>query len=217
MTNLSLKQAVSLVLTCSTLALATSGCSRLAMNDGSLDYQKAKLLKPITIPENQRTREIFPLYPLPDKGEANQLPLTNKKGNRYELPRASVQKATVPVIETQHTGSSHETTVEQTPAVTAKPRVALTQTEEGIPILQVEASADKTAALLPSVLSRASYMVVSEQPGQIKIAHVKLQGARLLQYRNLGSVTTVVVTTENSKLAENKESALILADLRSNW
>lgn len=210
---------------CTTVALSVTGCGRLAVSDGSLDYQKAKLLKPIQLPAGQSAREIYPLYQLPDKGAKNQVPLTNSKGNRYELPRPNapliveeVSQPSASVTPDVKQPASEQAQPEQVQSATAANyAVALTQTEEGIPILQVEASPQQTREKVRAVLGEAGYVVVNDVLGRFTVKHVNFSGERLLQYRNLGSVTTLLVTTTDSKLAGGRESLRILSDLRANW
>lgn len=204
------------------IILATTGCSRLAMSDGSLDYQKARLLPPITLPEGRDSRQIYPLYALPDKqAKSKQLNLRNAKGNRYKLPRPN----TVNVISTESTTATTDTQNTQMKATAS----ANTQTayynkalivEEGVPILQVQASTEQTRQKLVSVLQRSNYRILNDgqaQLGKITISHANLPAERMLQYRNLGSVTSVVVTTTDSRLADAAESHKILSDMSANW
>ncbi|ELA09000.1 hypothetical protein MOMA_01285 [Moraxella macacae 0408225] len=75
------------VLSFSVLSFIVTGCSTFKNNvaDNSLDYQNAKLLIPVELPENSKTHAFTPLYQLPALGQ-NTLTLENEKGKRFELP-----------------------------------------------------------------------------------------------------------------------------------
>ncbi len=67
-----------------------SGCQMISdwsgkRNNGSLDYQKSKLLAPIKLPAEQKTQGFVHLYPAIEMGKST-IDTTNKTGTQYELP-----------------------------------------------------------------------------------------------------------------------------------
>ena len=86
-----------LLITALMASLLLSGCNTMSnvgstlkgwlgkRDNGSLDYQAAKKLAPIELPQGQVTAEFTPLYPTPAVGE-NTLNVVNESGKQYRLP-----------------------------------------------------------------------------------------------------------------------------------
>lgn len=73
------------------VSLATLvGCSALGIDNRSLEYKEAKVLKPLEVPDGMVMRQETPLYPAPivEQRAIEYAPnYENSRGNRYQLPR----------------------------------------------------------------------------------------------------------------------------------
>ncbi|MFB2539389.1 MULTISPECIES: hypothetical protein [unclassified Acinetobacter] len=78
------------VLLLAVASLATAGCSKMAIGNGSLDYKKNVKTMPLQLPENVQMRQPQALYPapqIPEEALKNAPNLVNSRGNRFDLSR----------------------------------------------------------------------------------------------------------------------------------
>lgn len=87
MTYKNLAQFVLLAVLGLTLSACSTSKSLFGKRDnGSLKYQQSRLLDPIKLPVEQKTRPFVPLYPTIDMGKST-INLTNEAGKQYRLPK----------------------------------------------------------------------------------------------------------------------------------
>ena len=183
--------------------LMQSGCSRMAINDGSMDYQKAYRIDAVQVPSNLQTRQIAPLYPvpiIPDNTESIQLILTNTKGNRYQLPKPK------PI-------NLNQAADRQTNSVLSKPELVIDG--NGFPVLKIGGDPAKVLEILDRSLSVANVNVTKRNTHQLTISHDNL--AHEIRLGRIGDTTTLTVLQPDESFA-NKENATDLLELIvRNW
>lgn len=221
----------------SIFGMSMVGCS--TFSDGSLDYKESHLLKPMALQSSQ-IAAIRPIYPLPKKINQDKVVIANESGTQYVLPKPDAKVQLQPVAKPAEQPTKQkpkqkvaQKTVKQpnnqpSNQPTKQPvgqkrtqRVlykALTENKQGVPILQVQANAETTTQKLLSVLTKANYRAVNmPKTNRIMIANDAFAGNRVLQLSNVGTVTTVIVTEPNKKLANISEAKFILHMINNRW
>ena len=124
------------------VSMSLLGCSRLAMDNSSLDYKSAKTVPPLKVPESLQMRPQHALYPAPevDPRALEQAPsFSNKKGNRFDLPRPEPVAAA---------------TATSTGAAPSRPQ--LVQDGNGIPLLKVDGGANEVWQYVTAAVSASN-------------------------------------------------------------
>ena len=189
------------------LGLTLTGCSKLAVNNSSLDYRDAKPLPPLQLPAGQATRPFVALYPVPPlltQAPDNAPIVTNEKGNRFVMP------APQPL---------------DTAALQARARVDIgrpsvpTIVVDGnrFPILRIDGNSDRGWESLLQSLTTAQIDVTknTRATGQIEIRH---DGQPyVLRLGRSGSATTVSVQDRQNALADPELTTSLLKQIIQHW
>lgn|GEM_PF-2260069 len=192
------------------LAVATvfagSGCSRLAVNNGSMDYQKANSIPPLNIPADEKTRQIVPLYPVPTvqpNDASRELTLTNRKGNRFEMPAPKP-------LDTANVGQ------DQT-GVGAPSAPELVIDGNGLPILKITGDAPKIWDAINRTLSLANLNVTKRNPASNRF-ELGIDGKTYqLRLGRIGNVTTVTLQNTDETLADKTVASDVMNRIVQNW
>ncbi len=197
---------LSTVLMASTLAIAVSGCSHLSINNGSMDYTKANSIAQISVPDTLQTRQIAPLYPVPNVAATDgsqQLVLTNPKGNRYQLPKPKpVDAAAIP--------AELASGVEPSQPV-------LVVDGNGYPILKISGDSSKIWDAIGRSLSLSNVNVtksnVAASRYDVKISDAIYQ----LRLGRIGNTTTVTLQKPDESMADKTIATELLERIGQNW
>ncbi len=188
------------------LPFLASGCSRLALNNHSLDYQKAASLPPLVVPTGVSMRRQVPLYPVPEvQASTTASPaLRNDRGNRYVLPQPQPLDAAQLAVRAQ--------------ADVGIPAAPVLVTDgNGYPLLRVEGSAPRIWALVTQALQAAGVAssAQNESLGQINLTHQ--QKPVLLRLDRSGTSTLITVQSGQNTLAEPALANDLLAQIAGHW
>lgn len=189
------------------VGMTVTGCSKLAVNNSSLDYREATPLPPLQLPVDQATRPFVALYPvpaLPESSPDTAPPMTNEKGNRFQLP------APLPL---------------DTAAIQARASVDVGRPSaptividgNGFPILRTEGNNDRVFESLLQALNTAKIDVTknTRATGQI---NVRLdEQAYILRLGRSGSATTVSVQDQQDALANPALTTSLLNQIIQHW
>ncbi len=191
------------ILTLSTVAL--TGCSRWAINNGSMDYAQAQSIAAVQVPDSLQTRQIAPLYPVPTVPEndaAEKLVLTNAKGNRYALPKPKTLDQTT-VVDSQIGGAP------------SAPQFVIDG--NGFPLLKIDGDASKVWDAINRSLSVANVNVIqrnnAENRFDVMIDNVVYQ----LKLGRIGNTTTVMLQKADASLADKTIATDLLERIARNW
>lgn len=189
------------------VGIAMTGCSKLAVNNSSLDYRDAKLLPPLQLPTDQDTRPFVALYPVPvllEAAPANAPPVTNEKGNRFMMPTP------IP-LDTDAIKARASIDVGRPSAPT------IVVDGNGFPILRAEGNSDRVFEALLESLNTAQIDVTknTRATGQI---NVRLdEQAYVLRLGRSGSAITVSVQDRQDALADPALTTSLLNQIIQHW
>lgn len=189
------------------LSVAIAGCSKLAVNNSSLDYRDAKPIPPLQLPADQATRPFVALYPvpvLPETVPENAPPVTNEKGNRFLLP------APLP-LDTAAIQARASVDVGR-PGV---PTVVIDG--NGFPILRAEGNTDRVFEALLQSLNTAKINVNknTRATGQIDVRFDEQD--YILRLGRSGSAVTVSVQDRQDALADPTVTTSLLNQITQHW
>lgn len=189
------------------LSVAITGCSKLAVNNSSLDYRDAKPIPPLQLPADQATRPFVALYPvpvLPETAPENAPPVTNEKGNRFLLP------APLP-LDTAAIQARASVDVGR-PGV---PTVVIDG--NGFPILRAEGNTDRVFEALLQSLNTAKINVTknTRATGQIDLRFDEQD--YILRLGRSGSAVTVSVQDRQDALADPTVTTSLLNQITQHW
>ncbi len=188
------------------LPLLVSGCSRFALGNNSLDYQKAAQLPPLTVPAGVELRRQTPLYPVPpvQPAPAQAPKMTNSRGNRYVLPPP------LPLDTAQ--------VAAQASADTGIPtRPMLVTDGNGFPLLRSEGNAQRIWQLAGQALKAAALPVQSQDEDRGLIALTHQQQPVTLRFNRSGSSTLITVQSSQNTLAEAALATDLLTQIAGHW
>lgn len=189
------------------VGIAMTGCSKLAVNNSSLDYRDAKPLPPLQLPANQATRPFVALYTVPallEAAPANAPSVTNEKGNRFMMPTP------IP-LDTDAIKARASIDVGRPSAPT------IVVDGNGFPILRAEGNRDRVFEALLESLSTAQIDVTknTRATGQI---NVRLdEQAYVLRLGRSGSAITVSVQDRQDALADPALTTSLLNQIIQHW
>lgn len=189
------------------VGIAATGCSKLAVNNSSLDYRDAKPLPPLQLPANQATRPFVALYTVPallEAAPANAPPVTNEKGNRFMMPTP------IP-LDTDAIKARASIDVGRPSAPT------IVVDGNGFPILRAEGNRDRVFEALLESLNTAQIDVTknTRATGQI---NVRLdEQAYVLRLGRSGSAITVSVQDRQDALADPARTTSLLNQIIQHW
>ncbi|MEC7118621.1 MAG: hypothetical protein VXW65_01800 [Pseudomonadota bacterium] len=191
-----------------TLALTTglAGCSRLAVDNSSLDYQDARPLPPLRLPADQATRAFVPQYPVPALTEkpANAPEVANPKGNRFVMPPP------LPL------DSQALQTIRQIDIGKPNPP-AIVVDGNGYPILRVEGNSDRIWESLTQALATSNVNVLSSQRTTGRIDIRLDDQTYMLRLGRSGNATTISLQDRNEALADPRLTTTLLNQIVQNW
>lgn len=186
-------------------ALSFAGCSTIGLDNGSLDYKNIPAPEPLKYPEGSMVRPATPLYPFPvvDPLAIKNAPtLENKRGNRFELPRATVAQETV----------NPETTANN---VVTRPQ--LLTDGNGNPLIKIEGNSDTIWQYTLATLSSLNLNVTSTAKNAQQVT-LKVDGeSYVLKLNAVGSTNTLAVFNPNNTFADKEKAAEILTQISQNW
>ncbi len=184
-------------------AISLTGCSSVALKNGSLDYKQATELNALQYPEGSMVRPATPLYPAPtvDPLALEHAPvLANAQGTRFALPRPqSVQPQTSNSVM----------------AVTPRPSPLMDGNQN--PLLKMEGEASEIWQYTLATLSSLNYRVLSQSKNGYE-ASIQVDGQTvLLKLTSLGSTQTLAVFNTDSSFADKDVAAQLLTQIYQNW
>ncbi|GAB3050952.1 hypothetical protein GCM10027155_16220 [Acinetobacter apis] len=191
-----------------TLAVFTiSGCStistKLAVNNGSLDYKKATTVESLKYPEGITARPATPLYPAPiiDPLALKNAPdFENQKGNRFAMPRPGE-------VVKNRSNSRQETYVRPAVLFDAKQN----------PLLKVTGKSDTIWQYTLATLSSFNYNVV-EQSNTRYEATIKVDDKLyVLKLSVAGKNCTLVLFNPDNSYADPAAATVLLQQIAQNW
>ena len=187
-------------------ALGFAGCSTIGIDNGSLDYKNVTAPEPLKYPEGSMVRPATPLYPFPvvDPLAIEHAPtLENKRGNRFELPRASV------------TPEPTQIAVNTASSVIGKPQ--LLNDGNGNPLIKIEGNSDTIWQYTLATLSTLN-INVSSKAKNAQEATLKVDGKTyVLKLNAVGSTNTLAVFNANNTFADQEKAAELLTQISQNW
>lgn len=196
---------VGLVVGLSIVSLA--GCNSLSISNNSLAYKEAIALPPLQLPQNEQTRPIAAIYPVPkvDPAALAQAPeFSNKRGNRFEMPEPK------PLDSSLIIGSG-------TASVGAPSKPTIVTDGNGYPLLKIEGDSNRVWDLLTASLSVGNVSVVDRNQTAGFIIIKQDNKNMYLRLNRSGSITTITVEDEKNALIDKAVAAEILAQLNQNW
>jgi uncharacterized lipoprotein len=204
LSNISKHKAKALTLSMLSI-VALTGCNRLAINNGSMDYAKAQSIASVQVPDNLQTRQIAPLYPVPvvpENAGAEQLVLTNTKGNRFQLPKPkALDQAKVAATQIEGVPSAPQLVVDG----------------NGFPLLKIDGDSSKIWDAINRSLSVANVNVTQRDTAtnrfNVMIDSVSYQ----LRLGRIGGTTTVTLQKADESLADKNIAANLLELIARNW
>ena len=192
-----------------TLAIALlmlSGCSRFAIDNSSLDYQKARTLAPLKLPADQQTRAFVPIYPTPpvqpsvDGGPI----VSNTKGNRFVMP--APKPLDVAAIKRQQAVD------------TGKPAAPdLVIDGNGYPVLKIEGNAERIWDLLNKAIDDSKINTVDRNYTLARVDITMQDKPLMLRLSRNGNATTVTVQDAKDALADKAIATDLLNQIIQHW
>jgi uncharacterized lipoprotein len=187
-----------------TLVLILTGCSRFAVDNGSLEYQTAKSLPPLQWPVGQQTRPVNPLYPIPTiRAYSDSNPnFHNENGKRYQIPEP------------------HPLDVKNLTSTTniGKPTPpSIIKDGNGTPILRIEGNDEQIWHMLNQAIDATSLQVVYRDR---TLARVDLRIADkpvMLRFNRTGSFTTVTAQDDKNALVDQTLANDLFGQIIARW
>ena len=128
--------------------------------------------------------------------------MENKRGNRFELPRATVAQETV----------NPETTANN---VVTRPQ--LLTDGNGNPLIKIEGNSDTIWQYTLATLSSLNLNVTSTAKNAQQVT-LKVDGeSYVLKLNAVGSTNTLAVFNPNNTFADKEKAAEILTQISQNW
>lgn len=192
-----------------TLAIALlmlSGCSRFAIDNSSLDYQKARTLAPLKLPVDQQTRAFVPIYPTPPvKPSVDGGPIvSNAKGNRFVMP--APKPLDVAAIKRQQAVD------------TGKPAAPdLVIDGNGYPVLKIEGNAERIWDLLNKAIDDSKIKTVDRNYTLARVDITMQDKPLMLRLSRNGNATTVTVQDAKDALADKAIATDLLNQIIQHW
>lgn len=186
--------------------VALTGCSRLSINNNSMNYKEAIVLPPLQLPAGEATRPITAIYPTPkiDPVAIEQAPMfANKRGNRFEMPTPQALPDNLRNSATLSVGAP------------SKP--VLVTDGNGYPLLKIEGDANRIWDLLNAALSVGNFKVLDRN--QMKsFVQIKYENQDVfLRLNRTGTITAITIQDANNKLIDKDIASDLLAQLNQNW
>lgn len=190
-------------------ALAMTGCStlstKLAVNNGSLDYKKAETVEPLKYPQDIDARAATPLYPAPiiNPVALEKAPdFENQKGNRFAMPRPFEQV-------------QNRTQAKKAQNQYLRPVVLFDAKRN--PLLKISGKSDTIWQYTLATLSSLNYSVTGQNPTRYEATIQVNQKTYLLKLSAVGKENTLVVFNPDNSFADQTQAEELLAQIAQNW
>lgn len=187
-------------------AVSFAGCSTISIDNGSLDYKNATAPEPLKYPEGSKVRPATPLYPFPmvDPLAIEHAPiLENKRGNRFELPRATATQTVSPATETAES------------TIVSRPQLLTDGNANSL--IKIEGNSDTIWQYTLATLSSLNLNVVSTAKNA-KEATIKIENQTyVLKLNAVGSTNTLAVFNADNTFADKQKAAELLTQISQNW
>lgn len=195
-------------LTLITLSVLTAtGCStlstKLAVNNGSLDYKKATTLAPLQYPEGDQARPATPLYPAPiiDPLALQHAPdFENQKGNRFAMPRPGE------IV-------SNRASAKQ--ALYVHPVVLLDGQQN--PLLKVSGKPDTIWQYTLATLGNLNYKVIDQSRSNYEATIQVNDSTYIIKLSAVGKENTLVLFNPDNSFADSIKAKTLLDQISQNW
>jgi uncharacterized lipoprotein len=204
LSNISMSTAKALTLLTLSIA-ALTGCSRLAISNGSMDYARAQSIAAVQVSDSQQTRQIAPLYPVPvvpENSAAEKLVLTNAKGNRYVLPKPN------PLDQSKVA----DTQIESAPSA---PQLVVDG--NGFPLLKIDGDSSKIWDAINRSLVVANVNVTQRNAASNRFMLTIDKISYQLRLGRIGGTTTVTLQKPDETLADSAIATDLLERIARNW
>ena len=186
------------------IVLGLTGCSRFAIENGSLDYQKARSLPPLQLPEGQVTRPIMPIYPAPMlRAYSDSSPsFHNQNGKRYQLPEPRPLDTT-----------SLATTVN----VGRPTAPMMVKDGNGTPILRIEGNDAQIWQMVNQAIDATGLNVVYRDQGLARIDLRINNKPVMLRFNRTGILTTITAQDDKNALIDQAAATDLFTQIMSRW
>lgn len=190
-------------------ALAMTGCStlstKLAVDNGSLNYKKAENIESLKYPQGIEPREATPLYPAPiiNPVALEKAPdFENQKGNRFAMPR--------PLEQVQNRSAAKKLQKQYD-----RPTVLFDSTRN--PLLKVSGKSDTIWQYTLATLSSLNYSVSGQNPTRYEATIQVNQKTYLLKLSAVGKENTLVLFNPDNSFADQAQAEELLGQIATNW
>ncbi len=188
------------------LSVAVTGCSSWGINNGSMDYKNAQSIAPVQVPEEFKTRQIAPLYPVPvvpSNSASEALVISNSKGNVFVVPKPKpLDEAKISIAQVG----------DGTPSA---PQLVIDG--NGYPILKVSGDSSKIWDIINRTLSVANVDVKSRNAAASRFDVVIDKTTYQLRLGRIGNVTTATLQKADDSLADKTIATELLERITQNW
>lgn len=186
------------------IVLGLTGCSRFAIDNGSLDYQTAKSLPPLQLPEGQPTRAMTAMYPAPAlRAYSDSTPsFHNQNGKRYQMPEprpldtssiatsTSVGKPTAPVM---------------------------VKDGNGTPILRIEGNDAQIWQMVNQAIDATGLNVVYRDQGLARVDLRINDKPVMLRFNRTGILTTITAQDDKNALIDQAAATDLFTQIMTRW
>lgn len=189
------------LITLSLASLSLAGCSMMGIDNRSLEYKKAKTLKPLEVPYGMQMREETALYPAPviEQRALNNAPrYENRRGNRYELPRPALGASTpMNTVQLQN----------------LRPHMIYDANKN--PLLQIAGNTEEIWRYVVATASSLNYKLTSEDKTSVVL---EKDGKQYLLYLSqIGATHVLALYDEAGSFASQEIATEILTQIYQNW
>lgn len=197
---------ITATLSIAALSVALVGCSSWGISNGSMDYKNAQSIAPVQVPDEFKTRQIAPLYPVPvvpSNSASAALVISNQQGNLFIVPKPKpLDEATI-------------TTAEIGDGAPSAPQLVIDG--NGYPILKISGDASKIWDVISRTLSVANVDVKQRNAAANRFDVVIDKVTYQLRLGRIGNVTTVILQKADDSLADKTIATELLERITQNW
>lgn len=189
------------------VTVTLSGCStlssKLAINNGSLDYKKTTPVESLKYPDGITARPATPLYPAPiidPLASKNAPDFENQKGNRFAMPR--------PGEVVKNRSKSRQETY-------TRPVVLFDSKQN--PLLKVTGKSDNIWQYTLATLSSFNYKIVDQNTTRYEATIQVNEQTYILKLSIAGKNCTLVVFNPDNSYADPAAATVLLQQIAQNW
>ena len=197
---------ITAVLSIAALSVVLGGCNRFSISNGSMDYKNAQSIAPVQIPDQFKTRQIAPLYPVPvvpSNSASAALVISNSAGNVFVVPKPKPLNEAI--INVDQVGDG-------TPS---PPQLVIDG--NGYPILKISGDPLKIWDIINTTLSVANVEVKQRNAAANRFDIVIDQTAYQLRLGRIGNITTATLQKSDDSLADKTTATELLQRITQNW